>query len=282
MGLSKNALTIIYWLKKNELLHPGDSVAELGSQQINNDIIEDQPALDGLAKLFGVEAFSRRFGWKVAEKRFLASGMPHLPKNAPLARDLYEHLGLKYTCVDIDGRADSLNLDINFDSVPESHKGKYRLVTNLGTTEHVANQLNALKVVHDFTAKNGIMLHTVPFQGFSAHGFFSYSMQLFWMLCRSNLYSVIDVNLLFLEAYDVPENIYRFAKENSNIFLEKEHIREYKFRDVGIVIVLQKVRDIEFVPPIDIANGSKTSDPLMKKRYWTVFDQESLKAYLRR
>jgi hypothetical protein len=173
-------------------------------------------------------------------------------------------------------------MDLNYDEVPAEHKGKYALVTNLGTTEHAANQLNAFKIIHDFTAPNGVMIHTLPFQGFSAHGFMSYSMQFFWMLCRSNLYRVIDVNLTFWNRYKIPENVVQFAKENSAIFQEKDHIAQQEFQDVGVIVILQKPCDIDFVPPIDVANGTKTNDPVMRKRYWTVLDTEALSQYLSR
>ena len=280
MGLSKNAIAIFHWLKSNSLLNTGDSVAELGSQQIHNDIIEDQSSIDKLADLFGVAPFSEKFDWKINEQKYLASGIQHLPSEAPFARELYEHLGLKYTCVDYDETPHSIKMDLNYDRVPKNQKGKFALVTNFGTSEHAVNQLNVFEVIHDFTANNGVMLHTVPFHGFSAHGFVGYTMQFFWMLCRSNLYKVIDVNLLFHNSYKVPENIIHFAKENSSIFIKKDHIEKNKFQDVGVVIVLQKQYDIDFVPPIDVANGTKTNDPAMKKRYWTVFDQNLLRLYL--
>jgi hypothetical protein len=47
----------------------------------------------------------------------------------------------------IDGSLGSIPLDLNFDSIQTRHKGKYSLVTNFGTTEHVANQLNAFKII---------------------------------------------------------------------------------------------------------------------------------------
>jgi len=249
MGLSKSAIAIFHWLKNNDLLNTGDAVAELGSQQINNDIIQDKYSIDKLSELFGVPPFSEKFGWEIHEQKYLASGIPHLPGGAPFARELYEHLGLKYLCVDFDETPHSIKMDLNYDSVPKNQKGKYALVTNFGTSEHAVNQLNAFKIIHDFTANNGIMLHIVPFHGFSSHGFVGYTMHFFWMLCRSNLYKIIDVNLLFYNKYKVPENIIQFAKEHSSIFSKKDHIEENKFQDVASVIVLQKQHDIDFVPP---------------------------------
>ena len=74
------------------------------------------------------------------------------------------------------------------DQVPEGCRGKYRLVTNYGTTEHVANQLNAFKIIHDLTAVGGLMVHSVPAQGMFCHGLVNYNPKFFWMLARSNGY----------------------------------------------------------------------------------------------
>ena len=280
MGFSIMNVAILQWLKDSKLLKARDAVLELGSQQINNDIIENLESLDDLAKLFGVAPFTKTFAWKICDPKYLESGMQHLPGDAPFARLLYEHLGLKYACVDIDDNPDSIKLDLNYDSVPEEHKGKYALVTNLGTTEHAANQLNAFKVIHDFTALDGVMVHVLPFQGFAAHGFMSYSMQFFWMLCRSNMYRVIDVNILAWKRTPMPRNIVDFVEQNSQIFKSKDHVEKLELQDTGIVIVLQKCHAIDFVPPIDVANATQTKDPEMKKRYWTVLDQDLLSKYL--
>src|SRR5271166_1959132 len=74
------------------------------------------------------------------------------------ARLLYEALGIKYHCVDVDGRVGTLVLDLNFDSTPEQHRGKYGLVTNHGTSEHLLNQFNVFKMMHDF-ARPGEVMH---------------------------------------------------------------------------------------------------------------------------
>lgn len=280
MSISTSTITIVQWLKKENYINIGDSVLELGAQQINNDVIKMPDYLDQIASVFGVPPFSKTFHWMVKENTFLESGMPHLPADAPFARAFYEHLGLKYACVDFDESPHAIQMDLNYDSVPEEHKGKYSLVTNFGTTEHAANQLNAFKMMHDFTAPNGAMIHILPFQGFPSHGFVSYTMQFFWMLCRSNLYKVLDVDLSAYKRCKLPENIVSFAKDNSMIFKNKDHVDDLEYQDMGIIIVLQKCHDIDFVPPIDVLNGTVTKDPVMKERYWTVFDNDSLNMYL--
>jgi SAM-dependent methyltransferase len=109
------------------------------------------------------------------------------------ARDLYEGLGFKYNCVDTDGKFDALILDINFDAVPPDEKNKYDLVTNHGTTEHLINQLNAFKMIHDYTKPGGLMLHALPFLGQVDHGFFNYHPILFDALASYNSYQTLGM-----------------------------------------------------------------------------------------
>ena len=86
--------------------------------------------------------------------------------------------------------------------------GRYDLVTNFGTTEHVANQLNAMKIIHDLTAVGGVMIHNVPLQGFMNHGLVNYNMKFFWMLARSNGYEWVLVNFMGEQSADeLPANI---------------------------------------------------------------------------
>src|SRR5258708_15107348 len=79
------------------------------------------------------------------------------------ARLLYEALGIKYGCVDVDGRVGSVVMDLNFDEVPAAHKGKYGLVTNHGTSEHIINQYNVFKAMHKFPPPRGLFVTPVPF-----------------------------------------------------------------------------------------------------------------------
>ena len=84
---------------------------------------------------------------------------------APLAREFWTWLGLSYASIDIDGSPGSIPLDLNYDEVPTEFIGKYDVVTNFGTTEHVANQLQSFKIVHDLATSGALMLHVLPTSG---------------------------------------------------------------------------------------------------------------------
>jgi hypothetical protein len=183
-------------------------------------------------------------------------------------------LGFDYASIDIDGSPGSIPLDLNYDDVPPEAKGGYDLVTNFGTTEHVANQLNAFKIIHDLTAPGGIMIHHVPTQGMFNHGLVNYNFKFFWMLARSNGYNVA-------EAQFFGGNVQYFLPDNIVDFLALTHPVSAKMAggftaaDAGIQIVLRKSFEIPFVAPIDVPTGTHTDDARLRRRYWTVFEPDS-------
>jgi hypothetical protein len=110
------------------------------------------------------------------------------------ARLLYEALGFKYGCVDVE----PLRIPrprLQFRRGPRRHKGRYGFVTNHGTSEHIINQLNVFKAIHDFARPGGLFIHAVPFTVHLEHGFFNYQPNFFEALARYNSYEVLGISL---------------------------------------------------------------------------------------
>ena len=107
--------------------------------------------------------------------------------------ELYTALGFTYHCIDLDSKFNAIPLDLNFDACPAEHVGKYGFVTNHGTSEHILNQYNVFKVMHDLTKAGGFMLHAVPFTVHLEHGFFNYQPNFFEALARYNSYEVSGI-----------------------------------------------------------------------------------------
>lgn len=244
---------------------------EIGAQQLGSTCLLAPERLQRLGEVFDVR---EPLPIKQADPNCPAydGSSQVLNSDAPFARELWQWLGFKYAAIDVDGSPGSVPLDLNFDSVPAEQKLKYDLVTNFGTTEHVINQLNAFKVIHDLTAPNGLMIHEVPAQGMFNHGLINYNPKFFWLLSRSNGYKFIHSDFMPSPDYStLPDNVTKFLRTNSLAPLHA--FDEYKVADAGIFVVMQKCYDIEFVPPIDVNTGTSTEIELLKKRYWTVFEQ---------
>ena len=65
---------------------------------------------------------------------------------------------------------------------------KYDLTTNHGISEHILDQRNTFKTIHEFTFPGAMMLHALPFTVHLEHGFFNYQPNLFDALARFNSY----------------------------------------------------------------------------------------------
>src|SRR6266849_4545945 len=168
MGLGPPILALYRQFKLLGAFDGIDSVVELGSQGV---WCPDERLLTGLFKAFGRPVPPS----KELEIYINSSGI-----GRAASRHLHGNLG-------------SLTLDINFDSVPPEYRGKYGLTTNHGTTEHLLDQRNAFKMVHDFTKPGGLMLHALPFTVHLEHGFFNYQPNLFDALARFNSYETLGI-----------------------------------------------------------------------------------------
>lgn len=274
MGTGWKDFNLILRLKAEGYLSSGGAVVEIGAQQLSNDVLRHQENLKQLGEAFGVTA---TLDLPDPTKSIFVHGeLEHLDSAAPPARDVWRWLGFDYAAIDIDGSPGSIPLDLNFDEVPRKFRKHFQLATNLGTTEHVANQLQAFKIIHDLVAPGGVMMHHVPAQGYLNHGLVNYNMKFFWMLARSNGYKWIYSDFtLSNETYDLPDNIRGDVRSFEKSI--DERAQGYGAVDCGIVVALQKVLDIEFVPPIDVPNGTVVTDKNLKKRYWTVFNPNAFR-----
>jgi len=156
-------------------------VVELGSQGV---WCPDRRLLDGLFDAFGRPHLSNEE---------IAPYLNSTGTGVAPSRHLHEALGMHYECLDIDAKFGALTIDLNFDSVPPEFRNKYGLTTNHGTTEHILNQYNCFKVMHDLTKPSGYMLHALPFTVHLEHGFFNYQPNLFSALARFNSYRTTGI-----------------------------------------------------------------------------------------
>jgi hypothetical protein len=256
MGIGIDFLHDLAVIKRAGLLDDCSAVAEIGRQQFSHDVFGSSQ-LHQLCTLYSIPVPD--IGAAATPDRFT--------EDAPYSRPLWQALGYRYVAIDIDGSPDSLPLDLNVDEVPAEHKGAYGLVANLGTTEHVANQINAFKVVHDVTAVGGVMMHHVPTQGYMMHGLVNYNLKFFWMLARSNLYQFVDADLQC-------SPIQRPLSSDLSDFISKfRPCRDFTVPNGFLYAALRKTSDQPFMPPLDIPTGSLPPNETIKRRYWPVYSQ---------
>jgi SAM-dependent methyltransferase len=98
--------------------------------------------------------------------------------------------GGSYRSADLtDPRADYA-FDLNF-PMPEG-VGRYDVVTNFGTTEHVFNIGQSFENIHDLLKVGGVVLHALPGYGYIDHGFYNIHPCAYLDMAKANEYEVVD------------------------------------------------------------------------------------------
>src|SRR5580704_15249712 len=261
MGAS--TLPLLMALKRRGYIPNGSAVIEVGAQQLDETFLSAKNDIGAIGRFFGITSPPPPFAWSGprSDTNVLAG--------APLAREFWTWLGLSYASIDIDGSPGSVPLDLNYDEVPTAFIGKYDVVTNFGTTEHVANQLQSFKIVHDLVTPGGLMLHVLPASGGLNHGLVSYNPKFFWMLGRSNGYKIAFMTMGQSERNSgLPQNLLEFlALYEPNA---ADDFAAFRMPVTSIVVALQKVFDTPFVAPLDVPTGTTTEHLSLRERYWSV------------
>jgi len=99
--------------------------------------------------------------------------------------------------------------DLNVHSLSPEKRATFDLIVNFGTTEHLMNQYNAFKVMHEAAKPGALMFHQLPSTGYINHGYFCYNALMFQELAQANGYDIVD---LWLAGPNHMENVLANAK----------------------------------------------------------------------
>lgn len=164
-------------------------------------------------------------------------------------RDFWAALGSNYVALDIAPTgAHVRRFDLNNQRVPWRLRGKFDLVTNCGTTEHVLNQLNAFRVIHDLTRPGGFIYHQLPIAGHKRHGLVNYNLKLFELLRAENGYDVLGSGF---HASTDEEDDPGAATPASAVSLH-QYRAKYRSPDACLRILFRKTHDGHFRVPLDL------------------------------
>ena len=156
---------------------------ELGAQEIYCQGKEDD--LTAFVEFF---VGQKRDGWRAAD---LSRNQISTLADRGFASKLFKACGFEYRALDIFDGDDVILFDLNLHPVPQELAGRFDLVTNFGTTEHLINQYLAMKSIHELTKSGGCIYHHLPMGGYHSHGYFNYNPMFFEHLARANNYEVL-------------------------------------------------------------------------------------------
>lgn len=176
--------------------------------------------------------------------------------NESFVGELFEKAGMEYLSFDIADGYRTRILDLNHASLPPELRNHFDLVLNFGTTEHILNQYNSFKVIHDATRVGGCIFHSLPAVGHVDHGYITYTCRCFFDVAGYNEYEVVD---FWLDGPNGNNDILQGPRSYSTYFPAVQKridellataqgiaLRDTRIPDIGLNIVLRKVKDKPF------------------------------------
>lgn len=180
MGLTKNMIQLLLSSKERRSVS-FDEMVMIGRQNLHLNTIQLAETLS----FFQYDATK-------------AEGI--LTKNNTFSEGFFELIGAnKIDSIDAsDYEQATIIHDFN-NPISPNHKGKYSLVLDSGTLEHVFNFPVAIKNCMELTKVGGHFIGIYPANNFFGHGFYQFSSELFYrVLSKENGFKIEDV-LLFVD-----------------------------------------------------------------------------------
>jgi len=252
MGISLHALER---LQAMELLPAGGSVLDIGSSNLYS------ATPDGLRHFLSqynpVAAGDHEFIERLAKgSKYGPDGVA----NESFVGELLERAGLRYLSFDIADGYKTQIFDLNRDVLEEKLHGAFDTVINSGTTEHVLNQLNAFRVIHDAVKRDGHMVHVLPCVGYVDHGFFAYTPRLFFDIAGYNDYELVCFDYqgpnqgkdLYSIVRDYRPN---FPRLSATLDAADTALTSFRAPDIAAFVVFRKKRDARFCTPMEMSTS---------------------------
>ncbi len=238
-----------------------------------------------------VAAFLQRHGCRASSELFafaekIAAGSQNGPDGVALNQSwvgqLLEAIGMDYDSIDIAVGYKTRIVDLNHETLPSDMVNAFDTVLNAGTTEHILNQYNSFRCIHEATKVGGVIVHALPMTGHTDHCYFTYTGRFFFDLAGYNEYEIID---FWIDGPDGYDNMYTGVRSYASVFpnlnrvIERIGSAERETRVDGIPIpnngsfvAYRKVRDRPFMGAVETStswglSGSQDVGADIRERY---------------
>jgi SAM-dependent methyltransferase len=177
-------------------------------------------------------------------------------------RDVFLAAGFDYVSIDVNEEGGARFVDLNYWPNEAASLGTFDVVTNFGTTEHVANQASAFATIHHLMAPGGVAIHQVPIVHFLNHAFVNLTPRFLLSLATLNDYTVLSAST---ESHCL-DRLVTFHYGPDILFMQgmREMLRESTLATLAF-IVLRKHSDTPYIPPLDVADGGERLRQLMRR-----------------
>lgn len=230
----------LQYLHRKNLLKKNTRLLDIGCSNLYGAEKED---IFALAQDFG--GVDEQFAQDLAEKS---------AKKEAFAGVLLDRLGIDYHAIDFAEDYKTTKFDLNKDNIPRNFKNSFDIVLNFGTTEHVINQANSFRVIHDAAKTGGIIYHQLPAGGFFNHCYFLYTGRFFFDLAGYNEYALED----FWMGQAGPSDIMDSVRDYSSYFPVLSDVKALEHNimpDTAANVVYRKVKNQGFRYPMELSTS---------------------------
>ncbi len=248
MGYAVGSLLLLGDLIKSSQ-SPIRRVFDLGSQDVM--IMNDGDARQ-------LASFVASFGGDSADflTRIIGNSFPKMLT----ARDVFVAANFDYLCCDVDRRPGTVYVDFNTLQFDRSLYGKFDLVMNAGTTEHLPNPVAALFLMHQLCRPGGMLFNEVPMAGWFNHGLNNLTPKFWHTLRWMNSYDVLSAQTKVVPDASLDDG--NFGGPHLSFI---ENLASLGGASASIEIVFLKRAARGFVPPFDAViptddGGKATAD----------------------
>jgi len=178
------------------------------------------------------------FDWKKIRmyelgSQLMANGKFPAKEYYKLKKNVLEHISL-----DLNGLYGSLIVDLCH-PVHESFFNRFHLITNYGTTEHVNNQYQIFKNIHDMCRVKGVMIHVLPVpNNWPNHCRYYYPRNFFDELAKVCNYKILKIVLKNAFKPPIPKKMLAyvaFYKQTKEEFISKMTFKTLNIVDTKVL-----------------------------------------------
>jgi len=183
--------------------------------------------------------------------------------------EILENTDVSYESFDVAPGRKTTIFDLNQDSLSEEYQNQFDIVLNFGTTEHVFNQFNAFKIIHQALKKKGFVFHQVPTVGYLDHCYFIYTKKFFLELASANDYKIIDLWITGPQGNDsIGKHFFStFNKERITRDCDEDAWKKNEIPNGVINVLLKKINNNDFRIGLEIGTSHNSVDSKIASKY---------------
>ncbi len=117
---------------------------------------------------------------------------PRPGERTAFLHELLAMTDVSYDSIDIVDGLKTTIFDLNFDEAPQEWIGRFDLIINCGTLEHVINQFRSLNFIHNLLKVGGVWFDQPPSIGFLNHGYYNYNPLFYHDIAAANNYELLE------------------------------------------------------------------------------------------